>query len=483
MKRIILSAFLLFVLSNSYAQDPSIENGFGLGQYGYLEYDSSNSSTKAYLNRGSHTDVKSLGARWWVDDNNGNTKDFTYWTSGIFNCNTHSNQIKATADYVTSDFGDAWKVGSNCYVSVKGKRCNDVEYPSYPYYNQIQFQVIDIENAPFAGIKNTVSDGDGSCTADHLVASFTIDVGTLSDKYLKRFWFENKGSAQEGTDIPNNGFKVFYEPATGSETFDTNEDSFEVLGNNNNNPNDNNIYGSDDINVLLSGKTRFYVALCNTNGDLGDKTVKLHSINDAFSISSSGLENNNHGLVRVGALNISQSTPLPVNLVDFSAKEKNKSVELTWITTNEFNNSKYQIYHSSDFEHWRLIGEIDAKNRVGENSYNFVDKYPKFGKNYYKISQIDNDGTINQFEPVFIEIGTRHDINISPNPVKTYIEVSTIIEDFGMSIFDVNGSEVLKESNIKNNILDVSSLKNGLYQAVFFDKEGRMISVKKFIKI
>ncbi len=76
MKRIILSTFLFFVLSNSYAQDPSIENGFGLGQYGYLEYDSDGASTFASLNRGSHTDVKSLGARWWVDDHNGNTKEF-----------------------------------------------------------------------------------------------------------------------------------------------------------------------------------------------------------------------------------------------------------------------------------------------------------------------------------------------------------------------------------------------------------------------
>ncbi len=448
MKRIILSAFLLFVLSHSYAQDthpnaPYIEKNYGLGQYGYLEYDSDGASTKAYLNRNTHTDVKSLGARWWVDDHNGNTKEFIYWTPGIFNCNTHSNQVKATADYMTSDFSPAWKVGSDCYVSVKRKSCNDQEYPP---------------NTP----NNTVSDGDGSCSTNHLVASFTIDVGALSDKYLKRFWFENKGTAQEGTDIPNDGFKVFYESADGSETFDATENSFNVYGDYNNNPTNNNLYGNDNIGINLNGKTRFYVALCNTNGDLGDKTIELKSINDGFSIGTTqngGHNNNplfrevNGDLVRVGALNISQSntTTLPVNLVDFSAKEKNKSVELTWITTNEFNNSKYHIY--------------------------------KFGKNYYKISQIDNDGAINQFEPVYVEIGTRSDISISPNPVKTYIEVSTIIEDFGMSIFDANGSEVLKESNIKNNILDVSSLKNGLYQAVFFDKEGRMISVKKFVKI
>lgn len=478
MKKIVV--LLLFMASAVIiqSQDPYIRDVSGLGVYGYLEY---NATTFADLDRNTHGNVKHLGARWWVDGGNGG-QEYVYWTTPNDNnwqCNGNNSQYFPTNDYNPIDFNGEWIAGTNCYVSVYAEYCDGSKNPNGGTgagYNERHFQVIDVDNAAFPGIVDQVFDADGDCAPHVLVGSFTIDPGSLSGISLTRFWFENIGSAQEGTDIPNDGFTIFYEQSDGSETFESDENSFTVTGLNNS----DNVFGTDNASALLNGKTRFYVALCDlTYPAAHNTTVELKIINDGISLSPSL---DNHNLLRINETNITnKSIQVPITLIDFKASiTTNSSVILNWTTTNEINNSHFTILHSKDSKNWKEIGRIEAAlNSLSINEYSFADGNPFAGENYYKLEQEDKDGQIKYYGPVFIKTESL-DFEIYPNPVDNNLWVMSRINDVKIEIINSIGSVVkLKRDGSE---LNISGLKSGVYRIIFRNNDNSFLGIKSFIK-
>jgi hypothetical protein len=70
-------------------------------------------------------------------------------------------------------------------------------------------------------------------------------------------------------------------------------------------------------------------------------------------------------------------------------------------------------------------------------------------------------------------------VSVFPNPARTTLYLNGLSEISSVSIFDLNGRLVLKPQ-ITNNLIDVSSLENGIYLVKLSDKDGDF--VVKFIK-
>ncbi|HHH53501.1 MAG TPA: T9SS type A sorting domain-containing protein, partial [Bacteroidetes bacterium] len=395
----------LFIVSNIVAQDPYIMDGTsdGLGKYGYLEYDA---VTYSHLNRNTHGNVRHLGARWWVDGGSGGS-EYVYWTTPNDNnwqCNSDNGAYKSTNDYNPGDFGGEWQIGADCYVSVYAEYCDGTKNPnggSGTGYNEKQFQVIDVDNSPYSGVVNQVPDGDGNCSSDQLVAAFTIDPGSLSSLSLKRFWFKNIGTAQEGTDIPNDGFTVFYEPYTGSETFDGTESNFKVYGDYNSNSTTNNEYGNDAVTASLNGKTRFYVLLCDINNSSNGTTVDLVILNDGISIDP-GLNGKN--LLRVNEANITNnSIGLPINMEKFKGYADKDANILNWSTLTESNTSMFYVERSESGKEWTSIAKVEAAgDSYMKKDYQAIDRKP-LSKAFYRLRMTDKDGRYSMSKVISIE--------------------------------------------------------------------------------
>ncbi len=104
------------------------------------------------------------------------------------------------------------------------------------------------------------------------------------------------------------------------------------------------------------------------------------------------------------------ASPLPVRLVDFTARKQETGVQLSWKTTEEVNASHFDIERSADAKTWEKIGEVKAKaeggNRMFE-SYTFTDQLWRHiitstnqlivaSANhhiYYRLRQLDLDGS------------------------------------------------------------------------------------------
>ena len=116
------------------------------------------------------------------------------------------------------------------------------------------------------------------------------------------------------------------------------------------------------------------------------------------------------------------SSPLPVELISFSAVMQQEVTTLSWATSTELNNQKFIIETSTEGEVFNRIGEIEGAGTTTEpHDYTFTHHTPSAGANYYRLKQVDFDGTFAYSKVIAINAPGSNDIFAFPNPAKDKI--------------------------------------------------------------
>lgn len=90
---------------------------------------------------------------------------------------------------------------------------------------------------------------------------------------------------------------------------------------------------------------------------------------------------------------------LPVTLTDFSLLKSDRFVALKWTTVSEFNNSHFILKRSADGLNYEEIARIEGKgNSSSVSNYQYLDRIPLSGQNYYKLEQVDYNGSKYSFK-------------------------------------------------------------------------------------
>ena len=128
-----------------------------------------------------------------------------------------------------------------------------------------------------------------------------------------------------------------------------------------------------------------------------------------------------NGTLRLDEITINGTialAPLPITLLSFTAQAGSDRVQLAWATTSEYNADHFLVERSLDLDEYTTIGEVAAKGTTDSRQYyGLTDLNPQPGVNYYRLKQIDYDGTIQSFKP--IEAIIRSDesvVSVYPNP-------------------------------------------------------------------
>ena len=88
-------------------------------------------------------------------------------------------------------------------------------------------------------------------------------------------------------------------------------------------------------------------------------------------------------------------TPLPVELINFSGEKHGNTNELSWITATETNNDYFIVEYSSDGKSWSEIKTISGSgNSSTQNTYISLHRDFEVGVNYYRLRQVDYDGSM-----------------------------------------------------------------------------------------
>ncbi|MBE0539427.1 MAG: right-handed parallel beta-helix repeat-containing protein [Ignavibacterium sp.] len=201
------------------------------------------------------------------------------------------------------------------------------------------------------------------------------------------------------------------------------------------------------------------------------------------------------------------SGPIPVELTSFAANVINRKVMLNWITATELNNSGFEIQKGSHTSislsviDWKSIGFINGNGTTTEKSYYFFeDNNPGNGKSYYRLKQIDYDGSFEYSNIVEVDLNIPTQFSLEqnyPNPfnpstkIKYSIPSVTLGEVEGsrviLKVFGILGNEVatlVDEEKPAGNYevnFDASKFSSGVY---FYELQaGDFVDMKKMILI
>lgn len=182
----------------------------------------------------------------------------------------------------------------------------------------------------------------------------------------------------------------------------------------------------------------------------------------AFEFNDDGLLNAENYKVP----NNQPQTPLPVELVSFTAQLRNGKVKLDWATAQEKNNLGFDIERSQNGENFRKIDFVAGKgNTTSRQEYSREDVAPLAGTSYYRLKQIDTDGTAHYSKMVAVYNGTKPEVSVYPNPVADVLHVSlgATSLDTQVMVTDMMGRTVLQGKLALDGTFSLGSLKAGNY--------------------
>ncbi|MEO0471555.1 MAG: glycoside hydrolase family 9 protein, partial [Bacteroidota bacterium] len=174
-----------------------------------------------------------------------------------------------------------------------------------------------------------------------------------------------------------------------------------------------------------------------------------------------------------GFVDVTVSTPLPVELLNFSAKELDGNVTLSWESISEINSSHFVVERSRDGSQFTTIATQEALgvNQSG-HQYKMEDRPLIGGRLYYRLKMVDLDGrfSYSSLEQVNVQIERLH---IFPNPFAEQLTVQipngSNLQDerWFVRIYDQLGRQILFEESPKLNNgqleLDLSAWEDGIY--------------------
>ncbi|HZW40584.1 MAG TPA: M28 family peptidase, partial [Ignavibacteriaceae bacterium] len=139
----------------------------------------------------------------------------------------------------------------------------------------------------------------------------------------------------------------------------------------------------------------------------------------------------------------------PVELSEVHTTKTNDGISLNWITASELNNKGFEVERSKDKTNWTSLSFIPGNGTsTSLNYYSFVDKSPLSGKYYYRLKQIDFDGTTKIYPPVEVNMEMIMSYNLEqnyPNPFNPVTNIKYSIsksDKVSLIIYDVLGREV-----------------------------------------
>lgn len=187
-----------------------------------------------------------------------------------------------------------------------------------------------------------------------------------------------------------------------------------------------------------------------------------------------------------GAFNA--SSILPVELSAFSAHSEAGKVILSWSTVSESNNEMFYIEHSVDGDRFETIGKVlGAGTSIREREYSFEHKIPEPGINYYRLRQVDFDGTSQFSEIESVQFNKNRRLQLQPTAADISTELSfseELPEGALLEVFSLSGqkiSEAVLEKGTTSYILDVHNFPAGQYLLRL--TAGADISVERFQKM
>ncbi|WP_461789671.1 T9SS type A sorting domain-containing protein [Pedobacter sp.] len=135
---------------------------------------------------------------------------------------------------------------------------------------------------------------------------------------------------------------------------------------------------------------------------------------------------------------------LPVSLLEFDARYLNNTVKITWSTAAEKNNDRFEVERLVEGRGFVTVVTQKGKVNSTDITYYSVNDYrPVPGINYYRIKQVDKDGTITMLsDAVAVKVPKIADAKLSiygKSDILNIVVTDNTIDHLEVIISDLNG--------------------------------------------
>lgn len=230
------------------------------------------------------------------------------------------------------------------------------------------------------------------------------------------------------------------------------------------------INAGDSCNIDIAQVSYLFMYLDDTLGmtnDTGLLMIPENSINGDTVL----FVNANFPEVRISVINYCLLA-LPVVYEEFRLERKEEGVMLIWVTSEERNNSHFEVQKSTDGRSFASFDTVLPKDGFDrQNEYQSLDEKPADGLNYYRIKQVDLDGRFS-FSPVRKIIVDKREIGIlAPNAVlqgeSILLKLSKTEQTGSLQprIYDATGRVIVlsRFSGQQDYVIETTDLNPGMY--------------------
>jgi hypothetical protein len=232
-----------------------------------------------------------------------------------------------------------------------------------------------------------------------------------------------------------------------------------------------------DYNGTTPSATNNYALLYNaTDGNFATGTNILVATTSttitgntvSFKTAASNIANGYYTIIY-------SATPvvLPVVLTSFTAIAQGAAVKLNWNTSLQAGFSRFDIQRSGDGEHFSTIGTVSAPDSsTTPDQYTFTDSDPLTGRNYYRLSMVDQEGTIAYSDIHSVNFNSGNEpavtLTVYPNPVagRLHLALTNFMGQTGIRLLNSQGQVMRTMTVVSPSTVEIPV--DGLARGVYF---------------
>jgi Secretion system C-terminal sorting domain len=171
------------------------------------------------------------------------------------------------------------------------------------------------------------------------------------------------------------------------------------------------------------------------------------------------------------AYSLPNACPLPIELLNFQAKNTEVGALLTWQTASEKDNKGFNVQRSSDSKNFENLGFVKGfGTTLQSQNYSYMDNKPLNSTAYYRLKQEDFDGKMDYSSIISIQ-GKASSSKLKIYPTITKGEL-TIEGAQHFVITNANGQIVYTQSFNNESLFKIPQLSSGIYFIKGLDTEG-----------